>query len=99
MHIHHRLLADTADIDGFAAAAQRVDGVHQERAGGSGAETVDDGVDAIPTGQGARPVGGGFAFILWQDFDPLRRQSLDPIKTLAVARRAENAGDAPAERA
>ena len=97
--VHDRLFADAADIDRFAAAAQRIDRVHQQRAGGAGAETIDHRIDAVPAGKGARPIGDRFAFVLRQNLDPLRRQRLDASKAFAVAGGAENAGDAAAERA
>src|ERR1700677_4073735 len=96
--IHHSLFADAANIDRLAAAAERIDCVHQQRARRAGAKTVDGRVNAVTTGERTSPLGDGTAFILRQNFDPVRGERFDAGETFAIAGGAENAGDATAER-
>src|SRR5580658_1157191 len=98
MDIHHSLFADAANVDRFAAATERIDCVHQQRARRAGAKTIDGRVNAVTASKRASPLGDGTAFILRQHFDPVRGERFDTSETFAIAGGAENAGDATAER-
>ncbi len=82
------------NVDRLAAAAQRIEGVHQEFARRARTETIDHGIDAVAGGERARSFGDRAAFVLRQHFDPLRRKLLHPIESAAVAGGTEDTSSA-----